>query len=249
MSIVLKSSADLERMRHAGRIAALVLRTLRDAAKPGVTTGALDDLASAIILREGAEPAFRGYRGFPATICTSVNHEVLHGIPGRRVLHDGDVLKIDVGVRWRGFHADAAITVIVGRASPLASRLVSVTEEAFWAGYAAARAGNRLGDIGAAIEEVVRRNGFAVIEGYSGHGVGRDLHEEPSVPNMGIAGRGLVLRAGMTLAIEPMVSAGDGRTRIKRDGWTVVTEDGSLAAHYEHTVWISPDGPVVLTQV
>ncbi|MFN3336824.1 MAG: type I methionyl aminopeptidase, partial [Thermomicrobium sp.] len=161
----------------------------------------------------------------------------------------GDLLKLDVGVRWQGMYADAAVSVVVGRGSPLAHRLVEVVEEAFWAGYAMARPGRRLGDIGAAIEKIVRRNGFSVIEGYAGHGVGRALHEEPSVPNQAEAGRGIMLRSGMTLAIEPMISAGSGQTLVKRDGWTVATRDGSLAAHYEHTVWIVESGPVILTQL
>lgn len=249
MSIVLKSPREIECMRQAGRIVALVLAELRTAAQAGVTTATLDRLASEIITREGGEPAFRGYRGYPATICTSVNDEVLHGIPGRRVLRAGDLLKLDVGVRWQGMYADAAVSVVVGRGSQLAYRLVEVVEEAFWAGYTMARPGRYLGDIGAAIEEIVRRNGFSVIEGYAGHGVGRALHEEPSLPNHAEAGRGILLRSGMTLAIEPMISAGSGQTLVKRDGWTVVTRDGSLAAHYEHTVWISESGPVILTQL
>ncbi len=236
-------------MRQAGRIVALVIAELCRIAQPGITTAELDRLASDIIVREGGESAFRGYRGYPASICTSVNDEVLHGIPGRRVLREGDLLKLDVGVRWQGLFADAAVSLVIGRGSQLVHRLVEVVEEAFWAGYAMARPGRYLGDIGAAIEEIVRRNGFSVIEGYAGHGVGRALHEEPSVPNRGEAGCGILLRSGMTLAIEPMISAGGGQTRLKRDGWTVVTRDGSLAAHYEHTVWISESGPVILTQL
>jgi len=248
MSIVLKSASEIERMRRAGEIVARVLAELRSLARPGLATAALDARAREIIASEGGRPSFLGYRGYPAAICTSVNDEVLHGLPGPRRLRDGDLLKIDVGVEWGGLHADAAISTIIGRGSLVAQRLVQAAEEAFWAAVAVARVGARLGDIGAAVEGVVRRYGFAVIEGYSGHGIGRSLHEEPSVPNWGERGRGILLRAGMTLAIEPMVCAGNGRTRVKRDGWTVVTADGSLAAHYEHTVWITDDGPVVLTQ-
>jgi len=247
MSIVLKSPSEIERMRRAGKIVARVLEELRSLVRPGLTTAMLDIRAREIIASEGGAPSFLGYRGFPAAICTSVNDEVLHGIPSQRRLREGDLLKIDVGVEWGGLHADAAISVIVGRGSVLAQRLVRATEEAFWAAFSVARVGAHIGDIGATIEAVVRQHGFTVVEGYTGHGVGRTLHEEPSVPNWGVPGRGVRLREGMTLAIEPMVSAGSGATRVKRDGWTVVTEDGSLAAHYEHTLWISPDGPVVLT--
>lgn len=247
MSIVLKSPSEIERMRRAGRIVARVLDELRSLARPGVTTAALDLRARELIASEGGTPSFLGYRGFPAAICTSVNDEVLHGIPGQRRLREGDLLKIDVGVEWGGLHADAAISVIVGRGSVLAERLVQAVEEAFWAACSVATVGAHLGDIGAAIAAVVRQYGFSVIEGYTGHGVGRTLHEEPAVPNWGTPGRGVRLREGMTLAVEPMVSAGGGATRVKRDGWTVVTADGSLAAHYEHTVWISREGPVVLT--
>ncbi len=236
-------------MRRAGGIVALVLAELRERARPGVTTAALDARARELIEQHGGTPSFLGYRGFPGAICTSINQEVLHGIPGRRRLREGDLLKIDVGVMWGGLHADAAISVVVGRGSRIAEALVRAAEEAFWAGCTAARVGKHIGDVGAAIQEVVRAYGFAVIEGYTGHGIGRDLHEEPAVPNWGEPGQGMLLREGMTLAIEPMVSAGAGATRVKRDGWTVVTVDGSLAAHYEHTVWITKEGPVVLTQL
>lgn len=249
MPIVLKSRDEIERMRRAGGIVALVLADLRERARPGVTTAALDTRARELIEQYGGTPSFLGYRGFPGAICTSINQEVLHGIPGQRRLREGDLLKIDVGVMWGGLHADAAVSVVVGRGSRIAEALVRAAEEAFWAGCSAARVGRHIGDVGAAIEEVVRAYGFAVIEGYTGHGVGRALHEEPAVPNWGEPGRGILLREGMTLAIEPMVSAGTGATRVKRDGWTVVTVDGSLAAHYEHTVWIMKEGPVVLTQL
>jgi methionyl aminopeptidase len=248
MPIVLKSLREIDAMRHAGQIVALVLEELRENVRPGVTTGDLDRLAAAVMAREGGRSAFLGYRGFPAHICTSVNEQVLHGIPGRRVLRDGDLLKLDVGIEWHGLCADAAISVVVGRGNRVAEQLVAVAEEAFWAGFAQARPGKHVGDIGAAIAAVIRRAGFAVIEGYAGHGVGRALHEEPSVPNDGQPGEGVLLRSGMTLAIEPMLAAGSGKTRVLRDGWTVVTLDGRLAAHFEHTVWVRDDGPMVLTQ-
>ncbi|MDW8059938.1 MAG: type I methionyl aminopeptidase [Thermomicrobium sp.] len=248
MSVVLKSRAEIARMQRAGQIVAAVLEELRLLAKPGVTTTTLEARARELIEREGARPSFLGYRGFPAAICTSLNDEVLHGIPSQRRLREGDLLKIDVGAEWDGLHADAAISLVVGRGSPLAERLIRAAEAAFRAAFAIARPGVHLGDLGATIAEVVREHGFRVIEGYTGHGVGRSLHEEPSVPNWGTPGRGIRLREGMTLAIEPMVSAGSGATRVKRDGWTVVTADGSLAAHYEHTIWITGTGAEVLTR-
>lgn len=247
MSIVLKSASEIERMRRAGSIVAAVLAELRQLARPGVTTAELDRCATELIREAGGRPSFLGYRGFAAAICTSVNEEVLHGIPGRRVLREGDLLKIDIGVEYEGLHADAALTMVVGRGAAIAYRLVETAERAFWAGCSQARPGKRIGDIGAAIQSVVEGAGFSIIEGYTGHGIGRALHEEPAIPNSGEAGKGIPLRAGMTIAIEPMISAGSGETRLKRDGWTIVTRDRSLAAHYEHTVWVSDEGPVVLT--
>lgn len=247
MTVIVKSFGEIELMRRAGQLAAVILAELRAASRPGITTKELDRLAARMLRSYGGKPAFLGYRGYPATICASVNDEVLHGIPGRRVLREGDLVKIDIGVEVAGLFADAAVSFVVGEGEPLVERLVSVTEQAFWAGVEKAWSGNRIGDIGAAIEDVVRRNGFTIVEGFAGLGIGRSLHENPTVPNVGPAGRGLLLRSGMTLAIEPMVSAGTGQTRVKKDGWTVVTEDGSLAAHYEHTVLVSEEGPVILT--
>uniref|UniRef100_A0A7C2WKH3 Methionine aminopeptidase n=2 Tax=Thermorudis TaxID=1649508 RepID=A0A7C2WKH3_9BACT len=247
MPVTLKSAREIELMRAAGRIAATVLDELRAVARPGVTTGELDALACERIRELGGRPAFLGYRGYPACICTSVNEQVLHGIPGKRVLRDGDLLSLDVGVEYRGLYVDAAVSLVVGTPSSLAQRLVAAAEGAFRAGLEVAYPGQRLGDLGAAIEAYVRAQGFSVITGYSGHGVGLDLHEEPSVPNTGPAGRGIRLRPGMTLAVEPMLSAGGPETVVADDGWTVSTRDGSLTAHYEHTIWIGSEGPVILT--
>jgi len=248
MAITLKSHREIALMHQAGRILASILAELSTAARPGMTTRELDHLACRWIQEAGAEPVFLGYRGYPACLCTSVNDEVLHGIPGSRRLQAGDLLSLDLGLRFHGLVVDAAVTVIVGDSvHPEAARLITATEEAFWAGCAAAQPGNRVGDIGAAIEHVARRYGYAVIADYGGHGVGLGLHEEPSVPNTGPAGRGPLLRAGMTLAIEPMLTNGSGETVVRPDGWTVVTKDGGLATHYEHTVLVSETGPIVLT--
>lgn len=247
MPVTLKSAREIELMRAAGRIAAIVLDELKVIARPGITTGELDKLACERIRELGGRPAFLGYRGYPACLCTSVNEQVLHGIPGKRTLQDGDLLSLDVGVEYRGLYVDAAVSLIVGTGDSLAYRLVAAAEGAFRAGLEIAYPGRRLGELGAAIEAYVRAQGFSVIVGYSGHGVGLALHEEPSVPNTGPAGRGIRLRPGMTLAVEPMVSAGSPETVVAADGWTVSTRDGSLAAHYEHTIWISPEGPVILT--
>lgn len=247
MPVVLKSAREVELMRVAGQIAATVLDELEQAARPGVTTAGLDELACARIRERGGRPAFLGYRGYPACICTSVNEVVLHGIPGKRVLREGDLLSLDLGVEYRGVFVDAAVSLVVGRGNELAQRLVAAVEGAFRAGLEMAVPGRRLGDIGAAIEAYARLQGFSVIEGYAGHGIGLALHEEPTVPNTGPAGRGMRLRPGMTVSIEPMLSAGRPETVVASDGWTVSMRDGSLSAHYEHTVWISPDGPVILT--
>lgn len=247
MPVTLKSAREIELMRAAGRIAAIVLDELKAIARPGITTAELDKLACERTRELGGRPAFLGYRGYPACLCTSVNEQVLHGIPGKRTLGDGDLLSLDVGVEYRGLYVDAAVSLVVGTGDSLAYRLVAAAEGAFRAGLEMAYPGRRLGDLGAAIEAYARAQGFSVIVGYSGHGVGLALHEEPSVPNTGPAGRGIRLRPGMTLAVEPMLSAGSPETVVAEDGWTVSTRDGSLAAHYEHTVWISPEGPVILT--
>jgi len=245
--IVCKSPAELARMRPANVLVADVLAALRDQVREGVTTAELDAFAEAMVREAGGTPAFKGYRGFPATLCTSVNEEVIHGIPGARALGAGDVVSIDLGVVLDGFYGDAAITVPVGPIADEAAALLRVTEEALYLGIEQARAGNRVSDIGHAVQRHVEAHGFAVVRDFVGHGVGRSLHEDPQVPNVGPAGRGPRLVEGMTLAIEPMVAMGRGAVKVLKDGWTAVTRDGSLAAHFEHTVGITGDGPLILT--
>ena len=245
--IIVKNRAEIATMRRAGEVVAAAIAAARDAIRPGVTTADLDAVAAKIIEGRGAKPSFLGYRGFPKTICTSVNDEIVHGIPGGRTLREGDLVKLDVGAVVEGFHADSAVTIPVGEPTPEASKLIESTERALWAGLAEARAGRRLGDIGAAVQTVAEGAGFSVVREYVGHGIGRSLHEEPPVPNYGTAGKGYRLTEGLVVAIEPMVNAGSYETRLLPDGWTVVTRDGSLSAHFEHTVAVTADGPWVLT--
>lgn len=246
--IELKSPREIELMREAGRIVAAVLRELASALRPGITTADLDRLAERLIREAGAEPAFKGYQGFPASICTSINDEVVHGIPSpRRVIRDGDVVSIDVGARYHGYHGDSAATFAVGAVSAEARRLLEVTRRSLEAGIAAARPGHRVGDVGHAVQQVVEAAGFSVVRDYAGHGIGRAMHEDPQVPNYGRPGTGLRLRPGLVLAIEPMVNAGGPAVRTDPDGWTVRTVDGSLSAHFEHTVLITEGEPEVLT--
>jgi methionyl aminopeptidase len=246
--IVLKSKYELKLMRRAGHIVGMVLDAMREAVRPGVDTATLDELAEGIITREGARPAFKGYAGFPATICASINTELVHGIPSKkRVLKEGDIISVDVGTIYKGWYGDAAITLPVGEISPEAQRLLDVTKGSLEAGIAKAVAGGHLGDISAAIQEYVESHGFSVIREYTGHGIGRNLHEDPQVLNFGRPGTGVRLRPGMTMAIEPMVSAGSYKTRVLGDGWTVVIADGSLSAHFEHTIAITDNGPEIFT--
>ncbi|HJR18854.1 MAG TPA: type I methionyl aminopeptidase [Actinomycetota bacterium] len=245
--IIVKNRAEIATMRRAGEVVAAAIAATRAAVKPGVTTADLDAVAATVIEGHGALPSFLGYRGFPKTICTSVNDEIVHGIPGLRVLHEGDLVKLDVGAVVEGFHADSAVTIPVGEPTPDASKLIETTERALWAGLAEARAGRRLGDIGAAVQTVAEGAGFSIVREYVGHGIGRSLHEEPPVPNYGTAGKGFKLSEGLVVAIEPMVNVGSYATRLLPDGWTVVTQDGTLSAHFEHTVAVTPDGPWVLT--
>ena len=249
MSIEIKTPEQIAVMREAGLVVARTLRVLAAAVRPGVTTGELDALAEAEIRAAGATPSFKGYHGYPATICTSVNEEIVHGIPSpRRSLREGDIVSIDCGAIVRGWHGDAAVTVGVGAISAADAALLEVCETALWRGLAQARAGGRLGDISHAVETSVDRSGrYGVVEEYTGHGIGSAMHMDPPVPNYGRAGRGPRLRPGMALAIEPMVMLGGPETVQFDDGWTVVTADGSWAAHFEHTVAITPDGPWVLT--
>ena len=247
--ITCKSEQEVERMRQAGRIVAEVLAGLRERIKPGVTTGALDAWAEQYIRRRGGVPSFKGYRGYPASVCISVDSEVVHGIPGHRRLREGQIVSLDVGVIYQGYHGDAAMTVGVGQISPEAETLLETTERALAAGIAMARAGRRLGDVSHAVQVTAEAAGFNVIREYVGHGIGTDMHEDPQIPNFGPAGRGPLLRPGMTLAIEPMVVMGDYHTRVLEDGWTVVTADGSLAAHFEHTVAVTDGDPEILTRL
>lgn len=234
-------------MEAAGRCVAKAHEAVRSAAAPGVTTLELDRIAERVIRSEGCVPSFLGYRGYPASICASPNDVVVHGIPDARRLQEGDLLSIDIGAIYRGFHGDAACTFAIGEVSPEASALSAGAEEALWEGLSKARPGARIGDIGAAVEAVARREGYGVVEGYVGHGIGREMHEKPDVPNLGVAGRGVRLRLGMALCIEPMFNLGTAATRVDRDAWTVRTADGSLSAHWEHTVCLTPDGPLVTT--
>jgi methionyl aminopeptidase len=244
----LKSADDLARMRDAGRVVRAVLDEIAAAARAGVSTGELDRLAEARTLERGAIPAFKGYMGYPASVCISVNDEVVHGIPsGSRLLREGDVVGLDFGAIVGGFHGDAAETVIVGRGTPEAERLVAATRAALGAGVGATRPGGRVGDIGAAVQRSVEEAGFSVVRDFVGHGIGRKLHEPPQVPNFGEPGTGAWLKPGLVLAIEPMVNAGLPAIRTLEDGWTAVTEDGSLSAHFEHTVAITEEGPEILT--
>lgn len=236
-------------MTQAGKIAAKTLKILERNIRPGVQTSYLNELAENYILSQKAKPAFKGYRGFPAGLCVSINDEVVHGLPSRkRVLAEGDIVSLDLGVEYQGFFSDVAATFPVGKISALAKKLIKVTQEALQAGIAQCRPGNYLFDISAAIQNKVESNGFSVVRQLVGHGIGRQLHEDPQVPNYGEAGKGPKLEDGITLAIEPMVNAGGYQVEVLSDGWTVVTADGSLSAHFEHTVAITKNGPWILTK-
>jgi methionyl aminopeptidase len=246
--VYLRDRTEIDAIRAAARLVAETLAMLRREVGPGVTTAELDRLAEEFIRDHGARPAFKGYRGFPASICPAVNEEVVHGIPGPRRLREGDIIGLDVGVEREGFFGDAAITLPVGEVSREAAELLRVTREALMQGIAQARAGNRVGDISHAIQAHAERHGYAVVRQLVGHGIGREMHEEPQVPNYGSPGRGPKLMAGQVLAIEPMVNAGGGDVVTQSDGWTVVTRDGTLSAHFEHTVAIGPEGPEILSE-
>ena len=245
--INIKSSRDLQRMREACVISARALQIGGQAVQPGVTTGEIDRLIRQYIESMGAKPSFLGYGGYPASACISVNETVIHGIPGNTVIREGDIVSIDVGAAINGFNGDNAATFAAGRVSREAQALMDATRESLYEGIAAARAGNRVGDIGAAVQRYVEMRGYSVVRQFVGHGVGTNLHEDPSVPNFGTPGRGAKLLPGMTLAIEPMVNAGTHEVSILGDGWTTVTKDGRLSAHFEHTIAITPDGPVIMT--
>ena len=237
-------------MKDAGRITGEALLLARDLVRPGITTYEIDEAIRHYILKCGAQPTFLGYGGFPASACISINDEVIHGIPSKKkVLQEGDIVKIDTGATYHGYVGDSARTIPVGKVSETAQKLIDVTRKSFFAGVEQVQAGNRLGDVGSAIDTLVKNNGFSTVKRYVGHGIGTDMHEEPDVPNYGTPGRGLRLAAGMTIAIEPMVNVGGEAVRDLDDGWTVKTADGSLSAHYENTVALTSQGVLILTQV
>jgi methionyl aminopeptidase len=245
--IVCKSPAEIEKMRAANQLVARILEELAAMVAPGVSTADLDEAAEAKVRAAGAEPAFKGYRGYPATLCASVNEQVVHGIPNRTPLKSGDIVSLDMGVKLNGFYGDSAVTVPVGAVGEDVKRLLRVTQEALEMGIAQVKVGGRISDIGHAIQEHVEASGFSVVREFVGHGIGASLHEEPQIANYGEPGRGPRLAEGMTLAIEPMVNMGKAAVKIMADGWTAVTKDGSLSAHFEHTVAVTKNGALVLT--
>lgn len=247
--ISVKNKDQIALMKQAGRITGEALALAGESIKPGMTTKQLDTIIRHHIEKCGAKPSFLGYGGFPGSACISINDEVIHGIPSSRVIEDGDIVKVDVGAYYKGFHGDSANTFAVGNVSDEAKKLIEVTKESFWHGIAEAKPGNRVGDISYAIQTYVEGNGFSVVRKYIGHGVGADLHESPDVPNFGTKGRGPRLFAGMTIAVEPMVNIGTHEVKEKSDKWTVVTADGKLSAHYEHSIAITDDGVIVLTKI
>jgi methionyl aminopeptidase len=247
--IQLKSSQEIAKMEVANRIVAEVLEEVKSQVRPGVETRELDELAEGLCRKHKVQPAFKGYRGYSHSLCIAVNEEVVHGIPGPRQLKAGDLVSLDFGVLYDGFYGDAAITVPVGELTPQAQELMRTTEESLYAGIGELKVGGRLGDISHAVQSTVEKKGFSVIRQFVGHGIGRALHEDPQIPNFGPRGRGPALKVGMTLAIEPMTSAGSWEVKILEDGWTAVTEDGSLAAHFEHTVALTEKGVLILSRL
>ncbi|MBR0576282.1 type I methionyl aminopeptidase [Proteiniclasticum sp. BAD-10] len=246
--INIKTAREIELMKNAGRLVGETLKLLESQIRPGISTLALDKIAEEFIMEHGAIPSFKNYNGFPGSICASVNHVVIHGIPSKAViLKEGDIISVDCGALLQGFHGDAARTFRVGQVSEEADRLIKITEESFFKGLEQAKVGQHLGDISAAIQKHIESNGFSVVRDFTGHGIGRDLHEAPSIPNYGTALRGPKLRAGMALAIEPMVNVGLYHVKVLEDNWTTVTRDGKLSAHYENTVIITEDGPLITT--
>ncbi len=254
--IIIKTRDEIEKIRESSRIVAEVLQTLREFVRPGITTWALNKKAEEVIKKRKARAAFKGYRpsfgsgAYPAALCVSINEEVIHGIPSKkRVIKEGDIVSMDVGVCYRGYYGDGATTVAVGRVDKRVEELLKVTEEALYRGIEAAQVGNRVGDISHVVQSHVESHGFSVVREFVGHGVGVKIHEEPPIPNFGEPGKGPLLREGMTIAIEPMVAMGSGDVRIKEDGWTAVTADGSRAAHFEHTIAVLKEGPKILTEL
>ena len=247
--IILKSPQEIETMRRSNRIVAEILEEIKSVAKPGVTTRELNERAEELLAQRKARSAFKGYNGYPAALCTSVNEEVVHGIPSDRALREGDILSLDFGAIYEDYYGDAAITLAIGRISAEAERLMRVTEEALYLAIDQARPENRLQDISAAIQGHVESHGFSVVRDFVGHGIGQHLHEKPQVPNFGEAGRGVRLKPGMTLAIEPMINAGGHEVMVLQDGWTAVTRDRSLSAHFEHSVAVTENGPYILSKL
>lgn len=247
--VILKSPQEIEKMRENNRMLAVILGELKKAVRPGITTLELDRYSEELTREYGAKPAFKGYRGYPFSLCASVNNEVVHGLPSDRELKEGDILSLDFGVFHQGYYGDAAVTVPVGQVSEGALALMRVTEEALYKGIAEAKAGNRVGDISAAVQSHVEAAGYSVVRDLVGHGIGKSMHEDPQVPNYGIGGRGIELRPGMVLAIEPMVNEGTYRVDVLKDGWTIVTADGKLSAHFEHSVAVMENGPYILSKV
>jgi methionyl aminopeptidase len=245
--IIIKNTTEIEYMRRAGKVVSDTLAKLEEVIEPGITTAEIDRIAEEIILKQGAKPSFKGYYGFPASICTSVNNEVVHGIPSDTVLKEGDIISVDCGAILNGYHGDAARTIAVGEISDDAAKLIKVTEQSFFQGIGKAVIGNRLTDISYEIQRYVESFGFSIVRDYVGHGIGSHMHEDPEIPNYGRPGRGPKLVKGMTFAIEPMVNLGSFHVRTLSDGWTVVTQDGSLSAHYENTIVITENGSEILT--
>ena len=247
--VVLKSPLEIEKMRASNLMVASILARLKKEIEPGIETLELDKLAEGLCRSQGAIPAFKGYGGFPFSVCVSINDQVVHGFPSKRKIKEGDIVSLDFGVIRDGFYGDSAITVAVGQITPEAQRLMDVTRESLYLGIEQARPGNRLGDISHAVQQHAEGQGFSVVRKFVGHGIGRAMHEEPQIPNYGTAGTGMELKAGMCLAIEPMINAGGYQVRIKRDGWTAVTVDGKLSAHFEHTIAVTENGPVILSEL
>lgn len=245
--ITRKSAFEIARMREVNRILAELFVHIEPMLQPGISTAELDQEAELFILSHGARPAFKGYHGFPATLCTSVNEVIIHGIPGDQRLEEGDIIGIDVGAVKDGFYADSAVTFAVGKVSPNASALMEVTQNALYAGIAQAVVGNRLHDISAAIQEIAEAAGYSVVREFVGHGIGKELHEDPQIPNYGKRGTGVKLQEGMTLAIEPMINEGTWKVKVLSDGWTAQTNDGKLSAHFEHSIAVLSDGPMILS--
>ncbi|MBN1382233.1 MAG: type I methionyl aminopeptidase [Deltaproteobacteria bacterium] len=245
--VFLKKPEEIEKIRKSNQIVAEILMSLREKVKPGVTTLELNGFSEKMAKKKGAAPAFKGYKGYPFSLCTSINSQVVHGMPSGKKLSEGDILSLDFGVCYEGYYGDSAITVPVGTVSDKARRLMDITEAGLYRGIKEARAGNRLGDISAAVQDCVESSGYSVVRDFVGHGIGKNLHEDPQIPNFGIRGRGLELKVGMVLAIEPMVNEGTFRVKVLEDGWTAVTEDGRLSAHFEHSVAITDDGPDILS--